>query len=333
MVRARRVIRDLGGIGRLQLLHADLPRDLRPVRLGRTARPCRRSSSSCPTGSRSTSTRCRPGRAAIVVPLSVIWAYEARSAPCPGARVDLAELRTPASPAEASGAQPARSGSGAIFFGAVDRVPRRPSRLAAGRRCAGAPSQGSRRGSSSASSKSDGLGAIFPPIINTIIAFRCLGYAPDDPRLVEQVEELEKLEIEDDETLRVQPCFSPVWDTAIAVVGAAGVGAPPDDPRAPARGALARRPRGPGARRLAAARLRRRRAGGWYFEYANEFYPDTDDTAEVLTSLSRACAFPTERRGPAARGRDRARAGLAARRCRTGTAAGAPSTGVATTRS
>ncbi len=46
--------------------------------------------------------------------------------------------------------------------------------------------------------------------------------------------------------------------------------------------------------------------GGWYFEYANEWYPDTDDTAEVLTALSRV-RFPGEsedlaRQGAVARG-------------------------------
>ena len=45
--------------------------------------------------------------------------------------------------------------------------------------------------------------------------------------------------------------------------------------------------------------------GGWYFEYANEFYPDTDDTAEVLTSLSYV-RFPAERGRPRAARGDRA---------------------------
>ena len=62
-----------------------------------------------------------------------------------------------------------------------------------------------------------GLGAIFPPLINTIYALRCLGYGLDHPVLRAQVQELENLEIEDDETLRVQPCKSPVWDTAISL--------------------------------------------------------------------------------------------------------------------
>jgi squalene-hopene/tetraprenyl-beta-curcumene cyclase len=134
--------------------------------------------------------------------------------------------------------------------------------------------------------KSDGLGAIFPPIINTILAMRCLGYAPDDPRLLAQVRELERLEISDDETLRVQPCFSPVWDTAIATVALAESGVPADDPtlRRAARWLLDHEARLPGDWKKSNPDGP---IGGWYFEYANEFYPDTDDTAEVLTALAR----------------------------------------------
>jgi squalene-hopene/tetraprenyl-beta-curcumene cyclase len=139
---------------------------------------------------------------------------------------------------------------------------------------------------------SDGLGAIFPPIINTIMAFRCLGYGLDDPRLLAQERELEKLELEDEDTLRVQPCFSPVWDTAIASPALVVSGLAPDDPavRKAGRWLLDHEVRqvGDWQRRVPGAPV-----GGWYFEYANEFYPDTDDTAEVLTSLSHV-RFPVE---------------------------------------
>ena len=133
--------------------------------------------------------------------------------------------------------------------------------------------------------RSDGLGAIFPPIVNTIFAFRSLGYAPDDPRLLAQVRELERFEIEDDETLRIQPCFSPVWDTGLAVVTLAASGVPGTDPslRRAARWLLDREVRLPGDWRRSNPGGP---VGGWYFEYANESYPDTDDTAEVLTALS-----------------------------------------------
>ncbi|HSE36860.1 MAG TPA: prenyltransferase/squalene oxidase repeat-containing protein, partial [Blastocatellia bacterium] len=78
--------------------------------------------------------------------------------------------------------------------------------------------------------KSDGIGAIFPPIINSIIALRCLGYDNDHPLTASQIRELEKLEIEEGDTLRVAPCFSPVWDTALAMNTLAESGLPGDHP-------------------------------------------------------------------------------------------------------
>jgi squalene-hopene/tetraprenyl-beta-curcumene cyclase len=105
--------------------------------------------------------------------------------------------------------------------------------------------------------------------------------------VVQQMEQLYALEIDQGETLRMQPCFSPVWDTAQAVSALAASGIPDDDPR---------------LRRAASWLLGKEvetcgdwihRApegtpvSGWYFEYANEFYPDCDDTAEVLTALGR----------------------------------------------
>ena len=151
----------------------------------------------------------------------------------------------------------------------------------------------------------DGLGAIFPPIINTIIAFRCLGYALDDPRLLAQVRELEKLELEDEETLHVQPCFSPIWDTALVIEALSDAGVPADDPvlLKAARWLLDREVKEVGDWKKACPAAE---PGGWYFEYANEWYPDTDDTAEVLTALSRV-HFPGEsedlaRQGAVARG-------------------------------
>ena len=57
---------------------------------------------------------------------------------------------------------------------------------------------------------SHGIGAIFPPIINSIIALRCLGYSNDHPLMQSQTRQLEKLEIEEGNTLRLAPCFSAI---------------------------------------------------------------------------------------------------------------------------
>ncbi len=139
----------------------------------------------------------------------------------------------------------------------------------------------------------DGLGAIYPAMLNAILALRCLGYSEDDPRVRRARLEFEKLGIEKpagpdgEATFRMQPCVSPVWDTAQAVFALGEAGVPPDDPRM-ARAAewlLSKEVRHKGDW---ADKVRGVEPGGWYFEYANEFYPDTDDTAQVLLALRKA---------------------------------------------
>lgn len=131
-----------------------------------------------------------------------------------------------------------------------------------------------------------GLGAIFPGLVNSVMALICLGYEQEHPLVQAQLEELHALEIDEGETLRMQPCLSPVWDTAQAVSSLTAAGASPEDPRLQraARWLLDKEVRRPGDWYY---RNPEAEVSGWYFEYANEFYPDCDDTAEVLTALGR----------------------------------------------
>ena len=78
---------------------------------------------------------------------------------------------------------------------------------------------------------SDGLGAIYPSMMNSIIALRCLGYSLDDPQVIRAMDEFEKLGIEEEDTFRMQPCMSPVWDTAYALFALGEAGVPATDPR------------------------------------------------------------------------------------------------------
>jgi squalene-hopene/tetraprenyl-beta-curcumene cyclase len=134
--------------------------------------------------------------------------------------------------------------------------------------------------------KSDGLGAIFPPIVWSVVALKCLGYPDDSPEVSSQLTELEKLCIHEGDTTRLEPCKSPVWDTAIATIALREAGLSSDHPAI-----------GRAIRWLLSKEVRRRgdwstrRPGqepaGWYFEFNNEFYPDVDDTCMVLIALAR----------------------------------------------
>ncbi len=141
--------------------------------------------------------------------------------------------------------------------------------------------------------KSDGLGAIYPAMLNSIVALRVLGHTMDDPQMIRAMDEFEKLGIDCPEgepgyptpTFRMQPCFPPVWDTAQAmyVLGEAGV--PKDDPclLKAADWILSKEVRHKGDW---AEKVKGVEPGGWYFEFNNEFYPDIDDTAQVLLALN-----------------------------------------------
>src|SRR6516164_3934108 len=133
---------------------------------------------------------------------------------------------------------------------------------------------------------SDGLGAIYPGIMNSIIALRCLGYSLDDPQVIRAMDEFEKLGIEEEKTFRMQPCMSPVWDTAYAVFALGEAGVPADDPRMVkcADWILQKQVRTVGDWKV---KNKKGQPGGWYFEFNNEFYPDVDDSAMVCLALSR----------------------------------------------
>ena len=135
---------------------------------------------------------------------------------------------------------------------------------------------------------SDGLGAIYPAMMYQIMAFDSLGYPGDHPDLIEAIRHFENLPIEREDRFCFQPCFSPAWDTAIAAfaLGEAGLA----DPAALTRAAdwLIRKE----VRRRGDWSVKRPNLepSGWAFEFANEHYPDIDDTAMVLLALCHARA-------------------------------------------
>jgi len=134
----------------------------------------------------------------------------------------------------------------------------------------------------------DGLGAIFPAMVNSVLMFDVLGVPETDPDRAIARRSIDKLLVVRDDEAYCQPCLSPVWDTSLASHALLEVG----EPRA-----IAAATRGLDwlvplqELELKGDWIVRRpnvRPGGWAFQYANAHYPDVDDTAVVAAAMDRA---------------------------------------------
>lgn len=225
----------------------------------------------------------------MIVPLSLMWAFRpVRTLP-----VDrgIAELFS-----EASRLPPRTGGvdGWSIFFRGMDTLLKfldavgfRPLRSRAVMAC--------RRWMLERFDGSDGLGAIFPPIVWSIVALRAMGCEDDSAEVQECWRQLDRLvEPQADGTTRIEPCRSPVWDTAISVRALSDVVAGAEHGGAMHTMAverlaaavdwlLDREVRSPGDWKQSAGVAA---SSGWCFQYANRFYPDVDDTAMVLIALA-----------------------------------------------
>ena len=229
----------------------------------------------------------------ILIPLSILWAYKpSRKLPAELGISELFRKRpedlpvTMARSEQLDDIRRPRRIDWHRFFGRVDRMLKAidqfkltPFRSLAIRRA--------ERWMCERFAGSDGLGAIFPPIIWSVVALKCLGHAEDSPLVKNALGELEKLMIEQDETIRLQPCKSPVWDTAISLIALREAGVSADHPaiRRGVQWLLSKEVRREGDWAL---RNRKIEPSGWAFEFNNEFYPDVDDTSMVLMALCRS---------------------------------------------
>ncbi len=198
----------------------------------------------------------------------------------------------------------------------------------------------------------EGLGAIFPPMVYLQVAFTAMGYPRENPVMVRAERDLDDFCIEGftnanaaigaptaaqgqtthpspkQDHVRLQPCFSPVWDTGIALYSLTEAGLGTGDPRI-ARVCdwlLSRQVRmnGDWERNLRpedrgvslGSDDPRLGAAGWAFEYRNEWYPDNDDTAMVAKALWRAAGKPQAGRSAHPRQNDAAVRATAARSAR-----------------
>ncbi|WP_137811981.1 squalene--hopene cyclase [Gandjariella thermophila] len=137
-------------------------------------------------------------------------------------------------------------------------------------------------------------GGIQPPWVYSILALHLLGYSLDHPVLAKAVSGLDGFTIreqtEDGVVRRLEACQSPVWDTGLALTALLDAGVPADDP------ALLRAGDWLLGEEITirgdwAVRRPKLAPSGWAFEFANDWYPDTDDTAEIVLAL-RQLAHP-----------------------------------------
>jgi len=134
----------------------------------------------------------------------------------------------------------------------------------------------------------DGLGAIFPAMVNALEVMVILGYPEDDPRRVTAKRALQKLTVVGPSSAYCQPCVSPIWDTALASLAMQEAG---DSTSADAsiraldwlqKHQLLDHPGDWQVNRPGLA------GGGWAFQFANGYYPDLDDTAVVVWAMHQA---------------------------------------------
>jgi squalene-hopene/tetraprenyl-beta-curcumene cyclase len=217
-----------------------------------------------------------------VVPLTVVATIRPER-PLP---FHVGELRTGALPGER---RPARFPSIARSFQLLDKV------LAAYHRARFHPlRQRAMRVATEwvlARQESDGgWGGIQPPWVYSVLALHLMGYPLEHPAVAAAIKGLDGFLIHeqtaDGPVRRLEACQSPVWDTCLTLIALDDAAVPTDHP-AVRRGVdwmAAEEVTISGDWAVARPRLA---PAGWAFEFANDFYPDVDDTAEVVLALNR----------------------------------------------
>lgn len=132
----------------------------------------------------------------------------------------------------------------------------------------------------------DGLGAIYPAMANSVMMYDILGYSPDHPDFKIAKKSVDNLVVDDGrQRAYCQPCFSPIWDTGLAINALLEAGADTDKLGKACDWLVSKQILNvvgdwidwrPGVR-----------PGGWAFQYNNDYYPDVDDTAVVVMALDR----------------------------------------------
>jgi squalene-hopene/tetraprenyl-beta-curcumene cyclase len=217
-----------------------------------------------------------------VAALTVVWAYR----PVRPIPIELDELRIGGSPRSR---YPITDPFSKAFvqldraLHAYERRPLRPLRRAALARM--------ERWIVERQEADGGWGGIQPPWVYSLMALDLRGYALDHPAMVKGLAGLDGFTIVEGDTRRLEACQSPVWDTVLAMIALGDADLPPDHRvlESGARWVLDEEIR---ARGDWAVRRPRLEPSGWAFEFENDWYPDIDDTAEVLLALRKVTPDP-----------------------------------------
>ncbi len=136
-------------------------------------------------------------------------------------------------------------------------------------------------------------GGIIPAMLNSLLALRCLDYDAADPIVYRGLKAIDNFAIETEDTYCVQPCVSPVWDTAWVMRSLRESGLAANHP------ALVRGGEWLLSKQILdygdwAVKNQQGKPGAWAFEFDNRFYPDVDDSAVVVMALH-VVQLPNER--------------------------------------
>jgi squalene-hopene/tetraprenyl-beta-curcumene cyclase len=127
-------------------------------------------------------------------------------------------------------------------------------------------------------------GGIIPAMLNSMLALKASNYSVNNPYVQRGLAAIDNFAIETEDTYCVQPCISPVWDTAWAIRALVESGIEPDNP------SLVRAGQWTIDKQILAygdwaVKNKQGTPGGWAFEFENRFYPDLDDSAVVVMAL------------------------------------------------
>ena len=133
-------------------------------------------------------------------------------------------------------------------------------------------------------------GGIQPPWVYSILALHLMGYSLESPAVAAGIDGLDGFLVREQTPAgvvrRLEACQSPVWDTGLALTALLDAGVAPEAEPVRRAGSWLLgeeiRVRGDWSVRRPSVE-----PGGWAFEFANDGYPDTDDTAEVVLALRR----------------------------------------------